>query len=406
MKLSWLLMVVLTCVTSGCGGDEDETTAESAEEALSRQEQAARNDLRRFASGEESACYLTRDGGVRCFGLRGNGQLGQALANDADGFPLPGVSPRVPATESVTPIGLEQGGFKQIAGSGIGHMGVGNSTFCALSNAGGVTCWGGYVGLDYAERQFLARPIDGLTAGIKAIAVSSDVACAIGQAGGVKCWNLGWQDEPKVPTQVAGLESGVETVFPGVGGGCALMTAGALRCWTGAGPAEVIAGFEAGIKALAFSFDANPFTAESMPSRSDRGGRSHPMCVVSKAGALKCGKRPESLRVVPGFETGIANVSIAGLLGCVLTTTGGIKCRDTGGGAEELATRATEPGAAAGAAPFVLGMSSGMRALSIGGTHACAFGRDGKISCWGHVALRDARELGFPEPRTIAPPAW
>lgn len=175
-----------------------------------------------LSAGSNFSCAVTTAGGVKCWG---DGRFGQLGAGNQ-------------VTETLTPVDVEglQSGVKAIS-SGNGHT-------CALTNAGGVKCWG-----ENQRRQlgsgvnelWLYEPVDvvGLSSGATAIGAGGRHTCAV-VSGGVKCWGdnfyyqLGAEDQfafGDTPIDVFGLSSGAKTVTGGQGHTCALLTNGTAKCW-------------------------------------------------------------------------------------------------------------------------------------------------------------------------------
>ena len=88
----------------------------------------------------------------------------------------------------------------------------------------------------------------GLASGAKAIAAQFVHSCALTDAGGVKCWGRGYG---LTPVDVPGLTSGVAAITPT----CALTAAGGVKCWSLEGGLHTsdLPGLGAGVVALATS---------------------------------------------------------------------------------------------------------------------------------------------------------
>jgi alpha-tubulin suppressor-like RCC1 family protein len=222
-------------------------------------------------------------------------------------------------------------------------------------------------------------------------------ACAVTAAGAVKCWgsNLcgalgdGSGTDSDVPVEVVGLSSGARAVAVGDSYACAITGAGGVECWgrnlTGSlgndatidSPVPVdVVGLSTGVVAISAGSDQT--------------------CAVTAAGALVCwgwnangqlGDGSTTDSHVPvgvvGLSTGVVAVSAGGNHTCALTSAGAVKCwgdnhqGQLGGGPK---TESHVP-------VDVVGLSPGVVALAAGSEHTCAVTAAGALRCWGWNAL-------------------
>jgi alpha-tubulin suppressor-like RCC1 family protein len=285
---------------------------------------SAKSSIVKIAAGTEHTCALTNAGGVKCWGGNSVGELGNNST-----------------TNSVTPVDVVG------LSSGVAAITAGDGHTCALTTAGGAKCWGdnsvGELGNNSISGSLTPVDVMGLASAVTAITAGNGHTCALTTAGGVKCWGTGSFGQlgnnsttsSVTPVDVVGLSSGVTAITAGNGHTCALTTAGGVKCWG----------------ADSFGQLGNNSTAANIGTPVD----------------------------VTGLASGVVAITAGGLHTCALTTTGGAKCW----GDNSVGELGNNSSSSSFTPVDVVGLTSGVAAITAGDDYTCALTTAGGVKCWG-----------------------
>jgi alpha-tubulin suppressor-like RCC1 family protein len=302
------------------------------------------------SAGGGHTCALKTDDSVWCWGLNNHGQIGTG-----------GTDPTPPGNVVPFNVTSQLPDVQQIA--------TGSEHTCALTNAGGVWCWGesdnGQGGRGVEVSAFRPQPVcnavdkpasspgdpprscgtenAGNSWTATAVAVGGNNSCAITSTGGVKCWGRGdvggIGDGGNVnrfrPTDVPGLTSVIDLAVGGAHA-CALTSGGGVKCWGANAYGQV---------------GVSPSTAVSTPVD------------------------------VTGLTSGVESISAGGRHTCAVLTSGAVEC--WGANANGQLGQATNTPANQFTPIEIPGLDSGTASVSAGALHSCVLMDVGKSACWG-----------------------
>ncbi len=223
------------------------------------------------AAGQYHSCATTTAGTVLCWGYNDSGQLGNGTL-----------------TNATTPVAVSLGVF----GSAI-SVTAGGAFSCALTNGGGVICWGDNSYGELGSGSSISRSLTPLAvaglASVVQISAGYTHACAVTSAGGVVCWGdnaegqlgNGTQTNSNVAVAVSGLSSGVVAVAAGAYHTCAVTNAGGAVCWGDNGTGDL------GNGNMTRSLIPVPVSGLSAGVKSVSAGENY-SCAVTNTGAVWC----------------------------------------------------------------------------------------------------------------------
>ena len=354
------------------------------------------HDAEALSSGWAS-CVIGTGGALRCWGANNFGEVGS-------GSPI-----------SVEPLPVDVVGLT----SGVVDVSAGGSHACAVLASGSLSCWGDNTDGALGDGQDVtaSRPVavTGLGGPVSSVAVDHSHTCAVA-GGGAFCWGSGAlgtaaglnPNLSSVPVPVEGERANIAQISGGYGVMCSRSTSGAVSCW---GP-NATGGLGDGA-AEAYSDTPVPVSGILSGATDLSVGSAGHACAVVSGGARCWGsnsmgqlgdgtstQRPSPVGVV-GLGSGVAAISAGGQHTCALTSAGGVECwgnnhyGQLGNGTTGITNGVVQ----------VTGLTSGVVAVSAGYLHTCAIMDDGTVVCWGANSagqLGDGTTTGSTTPKPVA----
>ncbi|APR78912.1 Outer membrane protein YfgL [Minicystis rosea] len=336
-----------------------------------------------LVAGDDTTCVVTSKSAVACWGQLANGTMGSSTPALVSGLVA------APPKSDVAPLSL------------------GTATACAITSTGSAVCWGegskGQLGNGSTTDAPAPVPVTDLDAGVTAIATGDAHACAVVN-GAVKCWgqnNYGQlgddlaETSSTTPVPVPSLTSGVVAVTSGFWHACALTDAGGLRCWGANGNGAL------GNDGMNNN-EPVPVAVEGLSSgvRAVVAGDFH-TCALTTGGAVKCWGNNDRGQVGDGTtNTAYSPVDVIGLSSGVVAITAGTNhtCAVTTGGTVKCWGLNTEGALGSGPAmdaivstPVDVPSLSDIVTIAAGAAHTCGVTAGGAVKCWG---ANDAGQLG------------
>lgn len=271
-----------------------------------------------IAIGREHNCVVTTAGGAKCWGRNPNGEVGTGTTSPNELVP-------------VDVVGLS---------SGVLQVAAGWHHTCAVLSGGGVKCWGknhaGQLGDGTTDDSAVPVDVLGLGAPVTALAASFARTCALTDAGGVKCWGDLTTGTSSAPVDVVGLTSGVTAIVDTEDHTCALLAGGGVKCWGQNDVGQLGSGLSVP--------SATPVDVSDLTDAVAIHAIASHTCVVTSAGAAKCWGRNDHgqlgddssvpFRIWPydigELSTGVAAIAAGVDHSCAVKTDGSIQCWGNG----------------------------------------------------------------------------
>ena len=278
-------------------------------------------------TGDFHTCALLSSGSIQCWGYNKYGQLG----NNSN-------------EQSHVPVFVESlGGVASAIDAGANHT-------CALLTSGFVKCWGdnfgGQLGDGTLEERYVPVRVTGLTDWVAgSITAGENHSCALSNTGGLRCWGDnaygeigdGTTGKRKIPVDVYGLHMGVKGISGGANHTCAIMDNGGVKCW-----GQNVYG-QLGSGTTTQSLVPMDVVGLSEEVTALSTGSTH-TCAKTKTGSIKCwgdnwtgqlGNGTTTGSIVPtgtgGITGGVQVLATGSYFTCILDSSGGAKCWGTNG---------------------------------------------------------------------------
>ena len=380
-----------------------------------------------ISGGYFHSCAVVRDSQmnnevVKCWGSNGSGQLAQPVVIESSNMPqtvlgMPNRTTALAAGSGFRCALSESGevlcwGAMDVdTGSLTGRVAdlvAGDNFACALKNDGGVSCWGdnenGQLGNGTLVDSAIPVDVSGLENNIVKLSAGRRHACVLTGAGGIKCWGQGEYGKlgdgtnatHNIPVDVIGLRAEATDIAAGGAHTCALLDDATVQCWGWNQNGQL--GDDTHGNALWSPVDVTGLRADAIAIFA---GSTH-TCAKLVDGGLQCWGHNEYGQLGNGTQTASFNeyvntpvdvlnlsgeaveLTMGGSYTCALTDTGGVQCwgininGQLGDGTDRQDSLLPVD---------VSGLTSGVDAITVGNSHACALLNDGAIKCWGNYGI-------------------
>lgn len=403
-----------------------------------------------ISAGYRHSCALLKDGGVRCWGYNGFGQLGHGSFDDSavavvvnglggkivqvsagymhscavrvDGSVLCWGDSHVGALADAKQVDKSKALMVSgLAGKAL-QVAAGKDHTCALLTSGAVQCWGfntvgqlgdGNHGID----SYAATPVTALANSCKGLSAGWGYTCAVLSTGALPCWGRnssaqlgdGSFDDRALPNLVGSLGVSVQRVAAGASHTCAIKKNGDVKCWGNNIAGQIGDGSSGADRAVPGS--AADLSSEISALAAGPAGT----CLVTGGGAVQClgansngevgdGSLVNKNMAVPIFELngGVIGISAGGSHSCAVVKPGFVNCW----GSNSDGQLAGSSGNTVQQSPItVSGLGSGVKSVAAGAAHTCAVFNKGNVKCWGagdHGQLGTGTNVGQSSPTVIA----
>jgi len=261
-----------------------------------------------------------------------------------------------------------------------------NSPGCAITQAGGLKCWGPQYATDTSETIYrTAVDMQDLLTGV----VSTTNHCALLANGTVKCWGnngfnqLGTGDgiSSVTPITVPNLNN-VVAIASGGYHNCGLLNDGRVKCWGSNERGQLGVGTtssQGNWPLYDFSFVQGISGAIAISA-----GIFH-SCALLNTGGVKCWgdnsynqlgigleNNDYTAKEAYGLNSGVTQMSVGGISACAVMNTGSIKCW----GYDPLVPDGRFP-------TNIAGFNEPLLQVSVGYSDKCAITISGALGCWG-----------------------
>ena len=281
---------------------------------------------------------------------------------------------------------------------------TGSHHTCILLEDGNVACSGdntfGQLGDDNGGTSNSPVVIKGFTGrpNVVSLAAGADHTCALLMNGEVDCWgknNLGQLGDGSTtnssrPTKVHNLPASVTAITVGSDHSCALLKSGQSMCWGRNNTGQ-----------LGDSTTTNRTQAVAVSNLTDSEHRvvainagKQDSCALLSDGSVKCwGKNSfaqlglgftSTFEAIPhqvvGLTSGVAAISVGGIHACTLMQDGSERCWGSNSNGQ-IGIGSTD--AVITTPHTITALGNDVTAISTGQAHNCAMLSDGSIKCWG-----------------------